>query len=565
MTAVLNLGSAVPSSPGYVGTYEWLGVASLGLLDVGHEQALAFTILVHAAWYVPTTLFGAVALGDARGAAAPAARRQSHTTVGVTRHDLSAREALLAALGGVALAIVMSWPLVLHLGSDIGKDLGDPLRPDVAGGLDRPRAPDVAARSLASEHVLAVRRHARVLGRAYRIRARGRARAGQPARCARRLQRALPLRLCPRLRWARTCSRSELGAGWLGAAVAGAAFAYAPWKLTQNGHLHVLSSGGIPLALFLLVRGYRRRSRWTVARGLARRGLADERSASRSASSSSYLLLVLALGASASLSWRRWLRAARSMMSSSRPRPAPRLPRRDDGTHGAPVPSASSTRIPRRERTPAYVETFSPQPPQLPGRARRELALRRRDAPRTRSVARARRDVAVPGLRHRAPRAPRSLSGRCSHAGCASGSSSALSSCALLSLGVRDVDGLGALPHPVPFPLRLRARLGRRPRSGSDQHVDVARAGSARRGGRSACSSARSADALGAARGSPRACSPSPSILVEGLGPLAHPRRASAARCGPRSSPPRSSIFRPASGTTSATATGRRQGFPEDR
>ena len=63
VTAVLNLGSAVPSSPGYVGTYEWLGVASLGLLDIDHEPALAFTILLHAAWYVPTTLFGAVALG----------------------------------------------------------------------------------------------------------------------------------------------------------------------------------------------------------------------------------------------------------------------------------------------------------------------------------------------------------------------------------------------------------------------------------------------------------------------------------------------------------------------
>jgi glycosyltransferase 2 family protein len=63
VTAVLNLGSAVPSSPGYVGTYEWLGVASLGLLGVDHEPALAFTILLHAAWYVPTTLFGALALG----------------------------------------------------------------------------------------------------------------------------------------------------------------------------------------------------------------------------------------------------------------------------------------------------------------------------------------------------------------------------------------------------------------------------------------------------------------------------------------------------------------------
>lgn len=50
----------------------------------------------------------------------------------------------------------------------------------------------------------------------------------------------------------------ELGAGEWGAAAAGAAFAWAPWKLAQAGHLHVLSSGGIPLALYLLVRGYRR-------------------------------------------------------------------------------------------------------------------------------------------------------------------------------------------------------------------------------------------------------------------------------------------------------------------
>jgi hypothetical protein len=63
VTAVLNLGSAVPSSPGYVGTYEWLGVASLGLVGVDKEAALAFTILLHAAWYVPTTVVGAVALG----------------------------------------------------------------------------------------------------------------------------------------------------------------------------------------------------------------------------------------------------------------------------------------------------------------------------------------------------------------------------------------------------------------------------------------------------------------------------------------------------------------------
>jgi uncharacterized protein (TIRG00374 family) len=79
VTAVLNLGSAVPSSPGYVGTYEWLGVASLSLLGIDHEPALAFTILVHAAWYVPTTVFGAVALG-ARAAMRLLGRRPARSS-----------------------------------------------------------------------------------------------------------------------------------------------------------------------------------------------------------------------------------------------------------------------------------------------------------------------------------------------------------------------------------------------------------------------------------------------------------------------------------------------------
>ena len=59
----------------------------------------------------------------------------------------------------------------------------------------------------------------------------------------------------------------ELGAGEWGAAAAGAAFAYAPWKLDQLGHLQILSSGGIPLALYLLVRGYRRGLGRTIVAG----------------------------------------------------------------------------------------------------------------------------------------------------------------------------------------------------------------------------------------------------------------------------------------------------------
>jgi hypothetical protein len=68
----------------------------------------------------------------------------------------------------------------------------------------------------------------------------------------------------------------QLGAGRTGAAVAGVGYAYAPWLLAQAGHLHVLSNGGIPLALAMLARGHgwslrhgyrpeRRRTGWVYA------------------------------------------------------------------------------------------------------------------------------------------------------------------------------------------------------------------------------------------------------------------------------------------------------------
>ena len=68
----------------------------------------------------------------------------------------------------------------------------------------------------------------------------------------------------------------QLGAGRTAAAVAGAAFAYAPWRWAQAGHMHVLSVGGIALSLAMLARGHgfsftrgyrpeRTRPGWTVA------------------------------------------------------------------------------------------------------------------------------------------------------------------------------------------------------------------------------------------------------------------------------------------------------------
>jgi glycosyltransferase 2 family protein len=60
VTTVINLGAAVPSSPGFIGTFQWLSVASLGVFGVGRTSAFAFSILMHAIWYIPTTIAGGV-------------------------------------------------------------------------------------------------------------------------------------------------------------------------------------------------------------------------------------------------------------------------------------------------------------------------------------------------------------------------------------------------------------------------------------------------------------------------------------------------------------------------
>ncbi len=48
----------------------------------------------------------------------------------------------------------------------------------------------------------------------------------------------------------------QLGSRVPGALVAGAAFAYAPWRWTQISHLNILSTGGVVLSLAMLARGH---------------------------------------------------------------------------------------------------------------------------------------------------------------------------------------------------------------------------------------------------------------------------------------------------------------------
>jgi uncharacterized protein (TIRG00374 family) len=58
LAGVVNLGVAIPSSPGFVGTYQWLVVSTLALYGIGREEGLAFAVVFQACWYIPTTVVG---------------------------------------------------------------------------------------------------------------------------------------------------------------------------------------------------------------------------------------------------------------------------------------------------------------------------------------------------------------------------------------------------------------------------------------------------------------------------------------------------------------------------
>ena len=166
---------------------------------------------------------------------------------------------------GAALALLMHWPLPLHIGSDIPKDLGDPLPQawQIAWGghalqhqpLDYWQSNMYwpLENSLAFSDALVGYAPFGMIGEGFEA---------AIARYDLLFLFAYALAFVGPYLLAR-----ELGVGRAAALVAGAAFAYAPWRLEQDGHMHVISSGGIPLALFLLVRGYRRGSARTVLAG----------------------------------------------------------------------------------------------------------------------------------------------------------------------------------------------------------------------------------------------------------------------------------------------------------
>lgn len=165
------------------------------------------------------------------------------------------REGLLVFAGGLVVAAAALWPLPLHLSTHVPNELADPLLQawQVAWGghalssqpfdFFQSNTMYPLKNSLAFSDALAGYSPTGLIG------------GGVGAALAR--YNLLFLFSYALAGAGAYLLARELRLRPVAALVAAAAFAYAPWRLEQSSHLQVLSSGGIPLALFLLLRGYR--------------------------------------------------------------------------------------------------------------------------------------------------------------------------------------------------------------------------------------------------------------------------------------------------------------------
>ncbi len=163
------------------------------------------------------------------------------------------------------LAIITTWPLILHMSSTISPDLGDPVRTawQIAwvghAMLNNPL--HIFDSNAFYPHPLSLAFSDSLLGYGPA------AFFGSGTVAALVRYNVLFLFAWSLAFFGVYLLAREIGLGRLGAYAAGAAFAYAPYRVTEAGHLHVISSGGLALALFLLLRGYRRSSRKLVLAG----------------------------------------------------------------------------------------------------------------------------------------------------------------------------------------------------------------------------------------------------------------------------------------------------------
>src|SRR5256885_12446269 len=58
MTAVVNLATTLPGAPGYIGTFDGPGIRILVAFGVPGDIAASYTLVLHAALWLPITLLG---------------------------------------------------------------------------------------------------------------------------------------------------------------------------------------------------------------------------------------------------------------------------------------------------------------------------------------------------------------------------------------------------------------------------------------------------------------------------------------------------------------------------
>lgn len=163
-------------------------------------------------------------------------------------------ETIAVIVASLLTAIVMTWPTPAHPASTITSDLGDPLYQTWAMAwlahamLHQPLHAFDGNAFWPLHHSAAfsdISPGMAFLGVG----------VGDPADALVRYNLAYVLAAAVNLAGAYALAR-QLGSGRTGAAVAGAAFAFTPWRLAHAAHLNILFTGGVPLSLALLLRGH---------------------------------------------------------------------------------------------------------------------------------------------------------------------------------------------------------------------------------------------------------------------------------------------------------------------
>jgi len=162
-------------------------------------------------------------------------------------------EAVLVPLGALALAAVMTWPALRHPASTIPHDVYDPLL--IAWTIAWGGHAIAAGRDVWDTNTFYPEPDSLAFSDSFLGYAPLAVVGDGPAAALVRYNLVYVGIAALAFVGAYALAR-QLGARWSGALVAGAAFAYAPWRLAQAGHLHILSTGGIALALALLCRGH---------------------------------------------------------------------------------------------------------------------------------------------------------------------------------------------------------------------------------------------------------------------------------------------------------------------